>query len=415
MSEIEGIKLDELIGPAFYSVHNAIKNGTHSSFWLRGGRGSLKSSFAAIQIVKGIVQDPLAYGVAFRKTGASLKDSVIPTFEWAIDKLGWSLFFKLHKSDEEITYLPTGQKILMRGLDDALKMKSIKTKKGYFKYLWFEEGAEYTDVDEMDSVRISVLRGGTVFTEFVTYNPPAEPFAWINEEARTNKPSRMVHESNYKQSPPEWLGPQFLKDAAEMEREKPEKHAHVYMGVEVGRTDAIIFSGCYKIMEFKPADDWDGPYFGADFGFAIDPSTLVKLWIKDKTLYVEYEAGGVGITLDNMPKMYDEIPDSRRYLIRADCARPETIAHLKSRKFDIEGADKWQGSIEDGITVMKSFEIIIHPRCVETIKEMRSYRYKIDRLTRDVLPDPIDKHNHYIDACRYALAPIIKKIDAWFG
>lgn len=415
MSNPDGIKLDQLIGPAFYPVHNVLRAKSKSSIWLRGGRGSLKSSFTALEIVMGVVQDPMANGVAFRKTAAALKDSVIPTFEWAIDKLGWSLFFKHQKSDQEIVYMPTGQKILFRGLDDPQKMKSIKTKKGYYKYLFFEEGAEYSSLEEMESVRISVLRGGSSFVEFVNYNPPAESFHWINEEARINKPGRLVHESNFRQAPAEWLGPKFLSDAADMERDHPEKFAHVYLGVEVGRTDAIIFSGCYRIETFTPDTDWDGPYYGADFGFAIDPSTLVKLWIKDKNLYIEYEAGGVGITLDDMPKMYDEVPDARRYLIRGDCSRPETIAHLKSRGFNIDAAEKWQGSIEDGITVMKSFTIIIHPRCAETIKEMRSYRYKIDRLTQDVLPTPIDKHNHYIDACRYALSPIIRKLDAWFG
>ncbi len=412
--ENDAVQLTDLIGPAFYPVHRAIRDGTHSSFWLRGGRGSLKSSFAAIQIVKGIVMDPLANAIAFRKTAASLKDSVIPTFEWAIDKLGWSLFFKLHKSDEEIVYMPTGQKIITRGLDDAQKMKSIKTKKGYLKYLWFEEGAEYTDLDEMESVRISVLRGGTVFTEFVTYNPPAEPYAWINEEARRLEPGRLVHESNYKQSPPAWLGPKFLADAANMERDRPEKHAHVYMGVEVGRTDAIIFSGCYRVETFEPQPGWDGPYFGADFGFSQDPNTLVKLWINGRDLMIEYEEYGIAVMLDDMPKMYDKIPDSRRYTIRADCSRPETIAHIKARGFDIEAAEKWAGSVEDGITVMKAHNIIIHPRCEKIIQEMRSYRYKIDRLTRDVLPDIISKNDHGVDACRYALAPIIQKKEGWF-
>lgn len=414
MQGSDQVRLQNLIGPAFYPVHRAIRNGTHSSFWLRGGRGSLKSSFAALQIVKGMALDPLANAIAFRKTAASLKDSVIPTFEWAIDKLGWSLFFKLHKSDEEITYLPTGQKIIMRGLDDAQKMKSIKTKKGYLKYLWFEEGAEYTDLDEMESVRISVLRGGTVFTEFVTYNPPAEPYAWINEEARRPEPGRFVHESNYKQSPPAWLGPKFLADAANMERDRPEKHAHVYMGVEVGRTDAIIFSGCYRVESFTRLPEWDGPYFGADWGFSQDPTVLVKMWIHGKTIYIEHEAFQVNCMPDKIPALFDQIPDSRRYTIRADCARPETIAHVKARGFDIEAAPKWAGSIEDGIEIMKSYEIVIHPRCEEILKEMRTYRYKIDRLSRDVLADIVDKNNHGIDACRYGLNPIIQKQEGWF-
>ncbi len=412
------IQLDQLIGPAFYPVHLDMIERGHSSYWLRGGRGSLKSSFVALQIVMGIVAEPDVNAVAFRKTGTSIKDSIMPTFEWAIDKLGWSVFFKVNKSDQEIIYLPTGQKILMRGLDDAMKMKSIKAKRGYFKYLWFEEGAEYTDIEEMESVTISVLRGGTSFVEFVTYNPPAEPFSWINEEARREVPTRLVHESNYKQSPPSWLGPKFLADAADMERTRPEKHAHVYMGVEIGRTDAIIFSGCYRIESFeavrvgsgwqingKPAD---GPYFGADFGFSQDPNVLVRVFVQEKFIFIEYEQFGIGVELDDMPSMYDKIPDARKYKIRGDCARPETISHLKNKGFIIEAADKWKGSVEDGITVLKGHTIIIHPRCVHIIKEARMYAYKIDRLTRDVLTDIVDKWNHGWDAVRYALDPLIK-------
>ena len=418
MSQVTGINLDQLIGPAFNLLHRDIKQGKHSSYWLRGGRGSLKSSFVAIEILMGIVKDPEANAVCLRKVAATIKDSIMPTFEWAIFKLGWMPFFKINKSDQEVTFIPTGQKILMRGLDDPMKLKSIKAKRGHFRYLWYEEGAEFTDIEEMESVTISVLRGGTSFVEFVTYNPPAEPFSWINEEARRDVPSRMVHESNYKQSPESWLGPKFLADAADMERTRPEKHAHVYMGVEIGRTDAIIFSGCYRIESFeavRAGNSWhingkpaDGPYFGADFGFSQDPNVLIRCFVQEREIYIEYEEFGIGVELDAMPAMYDKIPDARKYKIRGDCARPETISHLKNKGFIIEAAEKWKGSVEDGITVLKGHQIIIHPRCIDTIKELRQYSYKIDRITRDVLSDIVDKHNHGIDALRYALDPLIR-------
>lgn len=407
------VDLDQIIAPAFHSVHDDICDGIYTSYWLKGGRGSTKSSFVAVQIILGIVEFPDANAVCLRKVAATIKDSLLPTFEWVIDKLNIRPYFRINKSDQEITYLPTGQKILLRGLDDPQKMKSIKAKKGYFRYLWFEEAAEFTDLEEMESVTQSVLRGGKKFIEFVSYNPPAEPFAWINEEARADKPKRLVHASNYRLVPPDWLGPKFLADAADMEKNRPEKFAHVYMGVEVGRTDAIVFSGCYTVEEFIPSNDWDGPYFGADWGYSQDPTVLIKCWINGRKLYIEYEAYGKP-ELDEIPHLFDQIPDSRRFKIRADCARPETISHVKSKNFNIEAAEKWPGSIEDGIAVMKSFDIIVHPRCVEFIKEMRKYSYKIDRLTRDVLTDMIDKFNHGIDACRYALAPIIRKKNGWF-
>lgn len=404
------MNLSQCIAPIFHGVHKSVRQHEYESFWLKGGRGSTKSSFAALEIVLGIIADPKANAVCIRKVSDTLRTSCLTTMQWAIDRLGVAHLFKVTTSPPELTYLPTGQKILMRGLDDPQKLKSIKPRSGYFKFLWFEEAAELTDIEEMESVTQSVMRGGPSFIEFVTYNPPAEPFAWINEAARACPPTRLVHESNYTQVPQDWLGPKFLADAEIMQREKPEKYAHVYMGVEVGRTDAIIFSGAYRIEEFTAQPGWAGPYFGADWGFSQDPNVLVKCWVNDRKVYVEYEEYGIGVELDDIPKMFDKIPDSRRYKIRADNARPETISHIKNRGFDIEAAEKWQGSVEDGIAVLKSFEtMIIHPRCTGIIKELRMYSYKIDRLTRDVLADIVDKWNHGIDAIRYALAPLIKR------
>lgn len=413
-------KLSELIGKAFYDLHWDIEDQLHDEYWLKGGRGSLKSSFTAIKILQGIVRDPYANAVATRKVGDTIGTSVLPTFQWAISALGWESQFHVIKSPATATFIRTGQQIIMKGLDDPLKLKSIKPARGYFKYLWNEEGAEYTDLEEIESVVQSVLRGGEKSVHFVTYNPPVEPKAWINVESRIIKPNRLVHESNYTQAPPEWLGPKFLADAAEMARSKPDKYAHVYMGAEIGRSEAIIFSGCYAVDGFTVEqrghkyfindNEVSGPYFGADWGFATDPTTLVKCWLceETKTLYIEYEAVGVGVMLDHTPALFDQIPDSRRYKIRADCSRPETIAHIKAAKFNIEAADKWSGSVEDGITWLKSYKIVIHQRCAVTQEEAIKYSYKIDRVTREVLADIVSKHDHCWDAIRYAFAPMIK-------
>lgn len=428
----QDVQLSDLIAEQFYPVHRAIQNKTHDSFWLKGGRGSTKSSFTPLEIIIGIVEDPLANAVALRKVGSTLKDSVHASFLWAINLLDWHFLFKV--TQDEIVYKRTGQKILFRGLDDPLKLKSIRTAVGYFKFLWFEEGAEYSSIEEIESVEQSVLRGGQEFIEFVTYNPPVEPKHWINEEARRKKTNRLVHESNFKKVPPLWLGPKFLSDAADMLRDKPDKYAHIYMGQEIGRSDAIVFSGCYRVESFEvkwqdksAKNNWtegwmldgepvDGPYFGADWGFAQDPTVLMKCWLKGKQLLIEYEKFGVEVKLDDTPALFDIIPDARRYKILADCARPETIVHIRDRGFKIEGVEKWKGSVEDGITWLKSKQIIIHPRCVNMQDEAIKYSYKIDRLTREVLSDLVDKHNHGWDAVRYAFNPMIQpKPKGFFG
>jgi phage terminase large subunit len=137
---------------------------------------------------------------------------------------------------------------------------------------------------------------------------------------------------------------------------------------------------------------------------------LVKMWVHNKRLYIEHEAYKVGCDIVDTPKLFDTVPGSRRYLIRADCARPETINHVRRAGFHIEAAAKWPKSVEDGIALLRSFEkIVIHPRCRNFTQECKLYSYKVDRLTGDVQPDIVDKHNHGIDAARYALNPLIQQ------
>lgn len=421
----------DVIGRPFYPVHNAIKRGKKSSFWLKGGRGSLKSSFVAIQIIRGIMKDPLANAVAIRRYGVTLRDSVLETLSWAIDKLQVSMLFRVTTSPAQIVYKPTGQKILMRGLDDPLKMKSLKVKKGYFKFLWFEEAMELDGPEQMRSVSQSVLRGGPEFIEFVTYNPPNDPLAWINDEyrKRLTREDTYCHHSTYLDVPADWLGPKFILDAQELERDNFLAYQHEYLGEEVGRKDAIIFGnntivrgfevvkcpdGEYRLKDEPTMRPLAGPYYGTDFGFADDPGTAVKLWLDDtpgqkKRLFVEYEAHAYHVKLDALPEFYDQIPGIREGKLYGDSSRPETIAHIKDKGFDIEAAEKGEGSVQDGITYLQACDIIIHPRCKETQREARMYVFKVDRLTGEVTKNIVDKHNHIWDAVRYALWRIIKK------
>lgn len=416
------VRLSNLIAPAFVPVHKMIKAYEATEFWLKGGRGSTKSSFVAIEIILGIMADPTANAIAFRKVGETLKTSVLGNFEWAIEMLSVSHLFKITQAPATITYIPTGQKILMKGLDKALKVKSLKLKKGYFKFLWFEEAEEFNGMTEIRSVQQSVLRGGDRFIQFITYNPPNDPQAWVNTECKVEKPGRHVHHSTYLDVPPEWLGKQFIEDAEWLKESNQLTYDHEYMGIAVGLHESIIFSGKYRVAAFEPEPHWHGPYFGADWGFSQDPSTLVKCWIEEiphpsgdekkatRRLFIEHAVFQKGVELDDYPQFYGQVPGSKTGRIEADCSAPATIAHVKGKGFDIVGADKWPGSIEDGITVLKSFvEIVIHTRCTEMAEEARLYSYKIDKFTKLITKDIIDKFNHGWDAVRYALSKYIKK------
>ncbi len=417
----EPTPLTSLIGKDFYKTHNAMKSGAYDEFWEAGGRGSLKSSFVALKIVMGMMEDPQANAVAYRKVQSNISDSVRSTFAWAIDTLGWTPFWHIPKALNVFTRLSTGQRIIMRGLDDPQKSKSIKARHGYFKYLWFEEGAEYDSLNELDSVTRSVLRGGPEFIKFVTFNPPVEPKHWINVEAAQSKERRHVNQSCYLNAPREWLGPKFLADAEDTRKRKPDVYANEYLGKSVGRSDRIIFSGCYTIETFTvdrkghryfiDGAEVDGPYLGADFGFANDPNTLVKCWRTQdgKRIYIEYAVFGYKVKLNAMGEFYDQVPGSRKDMIYGDSARPETIVHVRDMGFTIDAAEKGTGSVEDGIEWLTGHEIVIHTRCEELQDEAVKYVYKVDRVTQVVKSDIVDEYNHGWDAVRYAFWQLIKQ------
>lgn len=416
-NNVKRVRLSENIAPAFHPVHKSIKLNECSSYWLKGGRGSTKSSFAAIEIVLGIISDPNANAIVLRKVQDTIRTSVLQTILWAIGKLELQDYFSHTKSPAEVTYKPTGQKIIFKGLDDPLKLKSIKMEKGYFKFLWFEEAAEFHGIEEIRNVEQSVLRGGEKFVEFLTYNPPNDPAAWVNRECDVVVDGRMVHTSSYLDVPPEWLGSKFIADAETLKRNDPLKYEHEYMGKAVGRAEQIIFHGKWKVKEFI-TPHYNELYqsrlfFGADWGFANDPTTLIRSFIMQErgemNLYIEYEAGGVGIEMEEIAALFDTIPESRRWKIWADCARPETISYVERRGFNVEASPKWSGSVEDGIEYMRSFNnIFIHPRCVKTIEEFKTYSYKVDKNTQLILPVVANgQQDHFIDAQRYALSEYI--------
>lgn len=440
------VRLTTLVAKPFYPLHVRIKSGNSLQLWLKGGRGSTKSSFTAVEIILGIIADPEANCIVFRKVGDTIKDSVFSTILWAIEKLELSHCFDHTVSPPRIIYKPTGQLILFKGLDNPLKLKSIKLKQGYFKWSWYEETAEFNGPEELRNVGQSVKRGGDTFIEIFSYNPPIDPQAWINDHVEGIEKqiltdpqlNKIVHHSTYVDVPKEWLGEQFIIDAEELKTNNPLAYEHEYMGLAVGIHDAIVFAGKYFIETFDPKPDWDGPYFGADWGFSLDPSTAVKCWIevleKDKpiekarkNLYIEYAEFGKKIELDEYEAFYDGgefqgrrhsgVPGIRKGKIMGDCSLPATISHVRSKGFDVVGAEKWPESVTDGVTVLKSFyKIIIHTRCKEMQQEARLYSYKIDRMTKHITTDIVDKFNHGWDAVRYALAKfIVRKAKGFFG
>ena len=249
---------------------------------------------------------------------------------------------------------------------------------------------------------------------WVIWNPKQENSATDRRFRKTPPPRSCIMEMNYGDNP---FFPPELEELRRHQQQTldPARYAWIWEGAYYEQSEAQVFRGKYEIAEFVPGENWDGAYFGLDFGFSQDPTAAVQCWIHDNKLYIEREAGGVGIELDDTAAVLQAaMPDIGRYVVRADSARPESISYLRRHGLPrIVGAVKGKGSVEDGIEFIKSFEkVVIHPRCENTAQEFRLYSYKIDRLSGDVLPVLLDEHNHYIDAVRYAIEPLIGSMDA---
>jgi phage terminase large subunit len=399
------VKISEVISPAFRPVHADIKHKRHTHFWLKGGRGSTKSSFIALEIVLGIMRDPEANATVLRKVKETLKDSVFEQIKWAIYTLGVQNFWHIPQAQLAMTYIPTGQKILFRGADNPKKIKSIAFAKGYCKYFWYEELDEFNGMEEIRMINQSLLRGGPEFVVFYSYNPPKSLTNWVNAEAQLTRPDRLIHHSDYLSVPREWLGEQFILEAEHLREVNEPAYNHEYLG-EITGTGGEVFAN----VQCRPISDEEIKGFevirrGLDFGFAIDPLSYVVCAYnrKYKRLFIYYEYYAVGVS---NRKAYDEIHGENKdnQPLYADNAEPRTINELRQYGLRIVPCKKGPDSVEYGIKFLQDLEAIIidDTRCPETAREFLNYELEKDAQGNFKASFP-DKDNHSIDAVRYAL------------
>lgn len=398
-------KLTELIAPSFYEIHRDIKENKHTHYWEKGGRGSTKSSFFSVEIILGMMQNPDANAIAIRKVGMYLKDSVYEQLVWAIDKLGVSEYWQQKLSPLELIYLPTGQRILFRGADKPKKIKSTKVHKGYIRYIWYEEVDEFNGMAEIRTINQSLMRGGSKFDVFYSYNPPASQRNWVNEEVLTEREDRLVHHSTYLDVPPEWLGEQFIVEAEHLKNTKPELYAHEYMGEVTGTGGEVFTNIDIRAIADNEVKTFDKIRRGIDFGYAVDPFVYIVCHY-DKTrrrLYIFDEIYKVGMSNKSAAEVINKREQYNDY-ITCDSAEPKSINELKQYGLRVRGAKKGPDSVEYGIKFLQSLEqIIIDPkRCPNAASEFYSYELEKDSNGEFKATYP-DKNNHCIDAIRYAL------------
>jgi PBSX family phage terminase large subunit len=405
MISMTKIRLSELIAPSFYELHRELKAELHDEYWLKGGRGSTKSTFISIEILLGIIKDPAANAFVFRRYQNELRDTVFGQFEWTASKMGIAHLFKFQVSPMQIIYIPTGQRIVFRAADNPRKLKSINLGRGYVKYAWFEEVDQFASMDEIRNILQSLFRGegNKKRVVFFSYNPPKSGRFWVNREVKIPKLGRRVHHSTYLDVPPEWLGERFLADAEHLKKTNEMAYRHEYLGEEVGTGLEVFTNIELRTISDEEIATFDRIRQGLDFGYAVDPLAFERMHY-DRTrrrLYIFTEISG--LNLFNR-QFWEKAQRYNDVMTIADSAEPKSIAELKSWGMKIKGAKKGPGSVEFGIKFLQDLEkIIIDPeRCPLAAKEFINYSLETDRngIVKSQFPE---KENHSIDATRYAL------------
>ncbi len=403
MTKIERVELDSIIAPSFYDIHCDVQEERHTHYWLKGGRGSTKSSFVSVEIILGIMQNPDTNAVAIRKVGMYLKDSVYEQLIWAIDKLGVTSKWRQKLSPLELIYIPTGQRILFRGADKPRKLKSTKVHKGYIRYVWYEECAEFNGMEEIRTINQSLMRGGTKYMVFYSYNPPKAQRSWVNEETLVKQDGKLVHHSSYLSVPREWLGEQFITEAEHLKATKPREYEHEYLGVVTGTGGTVFDNITLRTITNDEIKSFDKIKRGIDFGYASDPFVYVVCHYdgKHKRLYIFEEIYKQGLSNARAAEL---IGNKYQQTIICDSAEPKSIDEMRRYGLRVRGAKKGPDSIDYGIKFLQSLEEIVidNTRCPETAKEF--YRYELEPDGNDGFKDGYpDKNNHSIDAVRYAV------------
>lgn len=356
-----------------------------------GGRGSAKSNFfAGLWLEENVTQK---YDVVcLRETLKSLEFSVKKLFESKISDHNAGAYFEVQ--DRRILTKHGGVTIF-EGMQNHTS-ESIKSLDG-FDRAFFEEAQNASD-KSLTLLRPTIRKPGSEL--WFAWNPylSTDPIDKLLRGDVLPK-SAIVVEANYMDNP--WL-PQELRDEMEYDRARdPDKYAHVWLGQYQRNSQSRVFKN-WRVEEFE-TNEAATFRLGADWGFSIDPSCLVRAYIDGKRLYVDYESWQIGCEITNLPELFMAVPDAEKWPITADSARPETINYMQKHGFPrMRAAVKGARSLEEGVEWLKSFDIIVHPRCKHLIDELTLYSYKTDPLTGEVMPVLEDKNNHVIDALRYA-------------
>lgn len=416
MSEIK-INLNDNIIPMYIPILGDMLLHKHTHYVFAGGRGSTKSSFAAMAIPIIMTQYPNVHAIVFRKIGNTIQKSTRSNIEWAIRQLGLENMYNIPKSySNPIVNKYTGQQIIFMGLDDPAKVKSIKLPFGYLGISWFEELDQYAGENELRNVLQSTMRGGQLFWDIRTFNPPISKNNWANEYAdiAETRPNTKVVRNTYLDVSRDWLGEQFIEEAEELKELNENAYKHEYLGIPVG-TGGDVFANVEDLdmNQLIEVDTWEGKkkvpmwttfdhiYNGIDWGFAKDPFQYVRCHFDAKHLDL-YIFNEFRTTKTRNEQVFDILYNDRKYLttdelVTADSAEPKSIADFRAYGAFIRGADKGADSVRYGIKWLQSLRHIYidKRRCPDTYREFIEYEYEQDRDGSFISAYP-DSNNHCV-------------------
>lgn len=418
------------IAPVYLPLHSDIEAGAHQYYNLPGGRGSCKSSFASLEIVSGIMQDPTESGnaIVFRLVAGTMRESVFSQIAWAIETLGVGHLWRATVSPMRYEYIPTGAQIIFRGLDDASKLKSIKPKKGVFRYIWFEEFSELPGPSFTRNVLQSVMRGqGAQFVVFRTFNPPISKNNWANVFIQEPDDRAVTLHTDYTMIPPEWLGDSFLYEAERLKELNPKAYEHEYLGHPTGTGGEVFPNVEIRSITDEEINNMEYIYQGLDFGFAVDPAAFLRVSYdrKHDTIFFLDEIYKRGLSNAQLAEeirskgyhsdkkspytslLYGPMSSERPQIITADCAEPKSIADLNYNGIRCVPCHKEPGCVEYRVKWLQHRRIVIDPsRTPEAYREFVNYSYETDKDGNFISRLP-DKDNHCVDAVAYALDRLI--------
>lgn len=407
MSEV---KLSSVIGPAFYNLaHDVFQHG-HTHYDLSGGRGSLKSSSVSLIVPLLLIANPNTHALVLRKVGNTIRDSVYAQYMWAIGELGMAAYWDAKVSPMELTYKPTGQKIMFRGADDPMKIKSIKVPFGYIAITHFEEKDQFAGRSEIRTILQSTMRGGSQFWNFESYNPPISRDNWANIDSLEERPDRLCHKSTYLEAPPEWLGEQFLIEANHLKETDERAYQHEYLGIPVGNGGNVFDNLELRDITDDEVKRFDRIFQGVDWGWYPDPFAFIRVHYDRarETIYFIDEIYENKMTNEASAQEIKNRKYTDAY-ITCDSAEPKSVADFRASGLPAKAALKGPGSVDYGMKWLQRRKIVIdRRRTPNAYNEFVNYEYERNK-DGDIISGYPDENNHLIDACRYALERVFNK------